>query len=83
MSPRVKSVVASPDYKLEITFTTGEVGIYDCTPLLHFGVFEELQDPAYFKQVSVAGGTVAWPHEQDICPDTLYADSQKLATRHP
>jgi hypothetical protein len=23
----------------------------------------------------VAHGTVAWPHEQDICPDTLYEDS--------
>jgi hypothetical protein len=33
------------------------------------------QDEAYFRQVQVVGGTVAWPHEQDICPDTLYLDS--------
>ncbi|HIP45576.1 MAG TPA: DUF2442 domain-containing protein [Sulfurospirillum arcachonense] len=30
------------------------------------------------QQVFVAYGTVAWPHEQDICPDTLYLDSKHL-----
>jgi hypothetical protein len=81
MNPRVTAVVAGDDYKLEITFTNGEVGIYDCAGLLDFGVFKELRDLAYFKQVRVAGGTVAWPHEQDICPDTLYEDSKKLARK--
>jgi len=40
--------------------------------LIGFGVFEEFRDINYFKQVSVAFGTVVWPHGQDICPDTLY-----------
>jgi hypothetical protein len=75
MLPRVKTVVAKQDYTLEITFTNGEVGSYDCRPLLDFGVFTELSDEAYFRQVRMVNGTVAWPHEQDICPDTLYLDS--------
>jgi hypothetical protein len=75
MLPRVKAVEAMPDYQLRITFTNGEAGIYDCRPLLDFGVFRELKDEAYFRQVQAVGGTVAWPHEQDICPDTLYLDS--------
>jgi hypothetical protein len=79
MNPRVKDVVARDDYKLEITFTSGEVGVFDCAYLLSFGVFTEFQDINYFKQASVEGGTVVWPHEQDICPDTLYEDSQKLS----
>ncbi len=66
------------NYKLELIFSNGEVGIYDCTPLLDFGVFKELRDVGYFAQARVEGGTVAWPHEQDICPDTLYEDSKKL-----
>ena len=79
MNPRVKTVVPKDDFKLKITFTNDEVGIFDCSHLLSFGVFQELQDIRYFKQVRAAGGTVVWPHEQDICPDTLYEDSQKLA----
>ncbi|MEB3247898.1 MAG: DUF2442 domain-containing protein, partial [Merismopediaceae bacterium] len=63
------------DYKLKLIFTNGELGIYDCSSLLNFGVFQELQNSHYFNQVRVVDGTVAWPHEQDICPDTLYLDS--------
>jgi len=79
MNPRVKAVTARDDYKLEIAFTNGQAGLFDCTHLLSFGVFKEFQDIDYFKQARVEGGTVVWPHEQDICPDTLYEDSQKLA----
>jgi len=78
VNPRVRSVRAREAYRLAITFTNGEVGIYDCRPLLDFGVFTELRDVAYFRQARAQGGTVVWPHEQDICPDTLYADSQKV-----
>lgn len=77
MNPRVESVRPKADYSLELTFTNGEVGIYDCGSLLVFGVFRELADESYFRQVRAKGGTVAWPHEQDICPDTLYLDSEK------
>ena len=75
MNPRVQKVKPLSDYRLEITFSSGEMGIYDCCSLLDFGVFRELKDPAYFRRVQVVNGTVVWPHEQDICPDTLYLDS--------
>ena len=75
MNPRVVSVKAIDDYRLHLVFTNGEVRLYDCSPLLDFGVFQELRNPAYFRQAHLAHGTVAWPHEQDICPDTLYERS--------
>jgi len=75
MNPRVKTVTPADNYRLHLTFTNGEQGIYDCSPLLDFGVFRELRNPVYFRQVHVLHGSVAWPHEQDICPDTLYEDS--------
>ena len=78
MLPRLKSVTAKADYQLEIEFTSGELGVYDCRPLLDFGVFQELRDEAYFRQVHAVNGTVAWPHEQDICPDTLYLDARRM-----
>lgn len=79
MNPRVKSVDTTDEYSLILQFTDGSQGVYDCKPLLDFGVFKELSDRQYFKRAAVIGGTVAWPHEQDICPDTLYLDSVKLA----
>ena len=60
--------------------TSCEHGIYDCSSLLDFGVFKELKDINYFKKAKAWDGTVMWPHEQDICPDTLYLDSMKLPT---
>ncbi len=77
MNPRVKDVKPLADYRLKVKFTNGEIGTYDCRPLLDFGVFRELEDKTFFRKVRVEGGTVVWPHEQDICPDTLYLDSEK------
>ena len=75
MNPRVKCVTPTDDYKLKLVFTNGETGVFDCSHLLGFGVFKEFNDLNYFRQARVEWGTVTWPHEQDICPDTLYMDS--------
>ncbi|MBN1670607.1 MAG: DUF2442 domain-containing protein [Kiritimatiellae bacterium] len=83
MNPRVKSVTPTDEYKLELVFTNGERGVYDCSPMLDFGVFQELRDKHYFRQARVEFGTVVWPHEQDICPDTLYVDAERNATDRP
>ncbi len=80
MNPRVQYVIATEDYRLQLTFTNGEVGLYDCRPLLTFGVFQELADIRYFRRATVSLGTVVWPNEQDICPDTLYEDSARLTS---
>lgn len=81
MNPRVLAVVPSRDYRLRLTFSNGEIGVFDCSHLLTFGVFQEFKDLNYFLQAAVAHGTVVWPNEQDICPDTLYEDSTKLAVQ--
>ena len=75
MNPRVRKVTPGTDHKLSLVFTNGERGVYDCVPLLNFGVFKELQNVQYFSRVVVVDGTVSWPNNQDICPDTLYLDS--------
>ncbi len=77
MNPRIRRVAVQDRYRLKLEFTNGEQGIYDCSHLLGFGLFKEFNDWRYFSQARVAGGTVAWPHGQDICPDTLYLDSEK------
>ena len=77
MNPRVSKVSTTNDYQLNLLFSNGEQGVYDCSKLLNFGVFKELKNKHYFAQAKVIDGTVAWPNEQDICPDTLYLDSIK------
>jgi hypothetical protein len=77
MNPRVKQVIPRDDYKLMLLFSNGEKRVYDCSHLLDLGVFRELQNKNYFKLAKALHGTVVWPHEQDICPDTLYVDSIK------
>ena len=78
MNPRVLGVTVLDRKRLKLRFDNGEQGIYDCSGLLGFGVFQELQDETYFRRAGVLDGTVVWPHEQDICPDTLYLDSVKV-----
>ena len=79
MNPRVKEVHPRENFTLFLVFRNGETGVYDCAPILGFGVFAELSDRDYFMRARVTGATVAWPHGQDICPDTLYQDSRKPA----
>jgi len=81
MNPRVIDVKPLLNYQLELTFSNGQVGLYDCCHLLDFGVFKELRDESYFRQVKAENGTIVWPHEQDICPDTLYLDSEKTTEK--
>ena len=80
MNPRVSKVSTTNNYQLSLVFTNGEKGVYDCSKLLDFGVFKELKNRHYFEKAKVVDGTVVWPHEQDICPDTLYLDSVKEKT---
>ncbi len=78
MNPRVKEVIALEGYRLLLSFSNGEKGVFDCSPLLQFEIFNELKGYYYFKQARVSGGTVVWPNKQDICPDTLYLESEKI-----
>jgi hypothetical protein len=75
MNPRGVAVSPRPDYTLELTFTNGEVRIFDVTPYLRIGIFCELQDLRYFNSVRPVLGSIQWRNGQDLCPDTLYLDS--------
>jgi hypothetical protein len=77
MNPRITAVQSMPDHQLLLQFSNGETGTYNCKHLLKFGIFSELQDENYFSKARAEHGTVVWPNDQDICPDTLYLDSVK------
>ena len=79
-NPRVKNVVPNKDFTLTITFTNGEMSIFDVNPYLDRGIFKELKDWSLFSTVKPFMGTVQWLHEQDLCPDTIYLESKKIGT---
>jgi hypothetical protein len=66
MNPRVNSVTPNDDYTLALTFTNGEARLFDVTPYLESGVFQELKDMALFRTAEVSMGTVQWIHGQDF-----------------
>ncbi|MEK6749734.1 MAG: DUF2442 domain-containing protein [Pseudomonadota bacterium] len=63
------------DFHLELKFHTGETWLFDARPYLSKGVFQRLQDQQLFNQVYVVFGTVCWPRNLDIAPETLYDKS--------
>lgn len=75
---KVVAVKANEDFSLDLKFDDGSVKRFDVKPYLNYGVFTELKDFEYFKQVRIAFGTVQWPNEQDISPETLYLESTPI-----
>jgi Protein of unknown function (DUF2442) len=72
---KVVAVRANEDFSLDLKFDDGSVRRFDVKPYLEYEIFRELKDKNYFKRVKVAFGTVQWPNEQDISPETLYLES--------
>ena len=70
MLPRVLSVETTEDFCLIITFKNGERRKYDAKPLLSLPMYNYLEKVFSFARVEY--GTVVWPGDIDISPDTLY-----------
>jgi hypothetical protein len=71
---KVITVEANDDYSLSLKFSDGSFRRFDVKPYLNLGVFQELKNLDYFKLARITFGTVQWPNEQDISPETLYMD---------
>jgi hypothetical protein len=74
----VVCVEAQPDYKLYLEFENHERRVFDVSPYLEKGVFCQLKNIDLFSRVHIGGGTVMWPGEIDIAPETLYEESSPL-----
>lgn len=73
----ITSVKPLDNYLLELRFSNNEVGQFDVKPYLEQGIFKELKDEVYFKQVTTQFDSIAWKNGQDFSPDTLYIKSVK------
>lgn len=81
MQIAIEKVEPLPGHKLKLRFEGGENRIFDVSPFLDKGVFKELKDEAYYKNVKVGFSSVYWPNEQDFSSDTLYALSKTIESR--
>jgi hypothetical protein len=68
----VVRVEARADHTLLLEFENGEKRVFDFKPYLDSRPFQPLKEASLFAQASVAQGTVVWPGDLDIAPETLY-----------
>lgn len=78
MTPDVTNVRSLPDYELLVSFEDGEQRRFSLKPYLDFPAYLPLKDASRFMAAHVFNGTVAWPGEIDISPDTLYIVGERL-----
>ena len=68
----VVKVEVGVDYALLLEFENGEKRVFDMRPYLDKKPFNRIKDAPLFVQASVDYGTVVWPGNIDIAPETLY-----------
>ncbi len=74
----VITVRPRPDFQLDLEFQNNEHRRFDVRPLLSMKPWIRIASPSVFELVSVKYGTVVWPGDVDIAPETLYDDSISL-----
>jgi hypothetical protein len=81
-TPLLVDAVALDGYLVRVRFEDGTAGDVDLGYLREYGgVFEPLRDPGYFRELRAdhEAGTIVWPNEADIAPETLYARARAAA----
>jgi len=78
MTPDIVEFEILPDHRIKVTLSNGNKGIFDASPYLDKGIFNELKNQDYFKKARIEFGTIVWPNGQDFSPDTIEIKMQKL-----
>lgn len=75
-SIRVIDIHPMEPFKLKIEFNTGEIKLFDFSPLLSQPAFRPLSDSKVFQNVTISYGIPMWKDgEIDISPEHLYKNS--------
>ncbi len=68
----VVKVEVEPGYLLRLEFENGEKRVFDMSAYMDKRPFVRLKDSPLFALAKVDYGTVVWPDNIDIAPETLY-----------
>jgi hypothetical protein len=79
MNPRIIDVKPENNYMLLLYFSNKEIRRFDMKPYLDTGIFRDLKNESLFNSVKPVLGSIQWANEADLCPDTLYLDSDPVA----
>jgi len=71
----VVTVKPRQDFQLNLEFENGERRRFDMRPLLTLKPWNRIANLHIFERARVDYGTVVWPGEIDIAPETLYDES--------
>jgi len=78
---KVNEITPLDDYCLRVSFSNGEIRIFDFKPELEYPVFRPLENKSLFASVKLAHGTAYWQYDWkkehvandiDIAPENLY-----------
>jgi hypothetical protein len=61
-----------PRFRLMLQFENGEQRLFDMSPYLDKKPFNRLKEGMAFSGAHIDYGTVVWPGNIDIAPETLY-----------
>jgi hypothetical protein len=81
-TPLLIEAKASDGHLVHVRFEDGLAADVDLSYLLDYGgVFEPLRDSDFFCRLraDAEAGTIVWPNQADIAPETLYAHAQRCA----
>jgi hypothetical protein len=81
-TPLLIEATPSDGYNVHVRFEDGTGPVVELSYLVDYGgVFEPLRDPAYSRQLraDAEAGTIVWPNEADVAPETLYAHARRRA----
>ena len=69
---QIAAVEPQDNYRLLVTFDTGEVGMFDMASYLKYPCYRRLRNAGYFALAKPERGTVVWPNDEDVSPEALW-----------
>ena len=73
MTPKLKHLRYTGDFRISFTFTDGLVSELDFSDMVNSGggLLDDLAKEDFFAAPLIDHGCLAWPNGYDICPDVL------------
>ena len=60
--------------RVHVVFENGVSGVFDCSYLTKDPYWAKLNSPAFFRQVRAECGTLCWPEDIDVSPESVWED---------